>query len=155
VTNLLCSLSLLFLFACTSNPARKALNIQPGMTKEEVLGIAGQPSDRTFVGNSERWTFDSEEGPKKVVLFRSGKVVTLESAAAATATPEKPTAELPQTSLPCAEKNTFGSFAEGGGCNMYGCYPPGGYCNSFGCSTQGNCTNKKCPKRIDSYVCVE
>ncbi len=150
---LFCALSLLFVFACSSNPARKALQIQPGMTKDEVLGIAGQPSDRSFVGNSERWTFDNAEGPKKVVLFRSGKVVTLESTTETVV--EKPAAELTITALPCAEKNTFGAYAEGGGCNMYGCYPPGGYCNSFGCSAQGNCTNKKCPKKIDSYVCVE
>ncbi len=54
---------------------------------------------------------------------------------------------------PCVDSNQFGAHAKGGGCNMYGCWPAGGYCNGFGCSLQGTCTNKGCPRPIDSYRC--
>jgi hypothetical protein len=152
-------LALLVLVHCASNPARKALQIQPGMTKQEVAEIAGEPTDRTFVGTGERWVFQGEGTERKVVLFRGGKVVSLESetvgAANSPETGKTSATEHGKVGLPCVDKNQFGSFAEGGGCNMYGCYPPGGYCNSFGCSAQGNCTNKKCPKPIESYHCID
>lgn len=152
----------LLLVACASAPHREAMKIQPGMTKEEVIKVAGQPLDRNFVGAQEKWVFGSDEAgaPRKVVLFRSGKVVSLEnetpatagqSAAGGTVIP----ANGPIPDLPCADRNQFGSYAQGGGCNMYGCFPPGGYCNGFGCSAQGTCTNKGCPRKIDTYRCVE
>jgi hypothetical protein len=152
----------LLLVGCASAPTKQAIKINPGMTKDEVTAIAGQPLDRSFVGAQERWVYGSDEpgSPRKVVTFRSGKVVGLDTEI----TPEKgatpPSAPVipangPIPDLPCADHNQFGAFAEGGGCNMYGCFPPGGYCNNWGCSAQGVCTAKKCPRRIDTYRCVE
>ncbi len=153
---------LLLLSACATNPYRAAMSIQPGMSKEQVTALAGEPLDRAFVGTQERWVYGAatEGTPRKIVVFRSGKVVSLESEVSiAGASAPGTTNATPTTSesanLPCADKNGFGSFAEGGGCNMYGCFPPGGYCNSFGCSAQGVCTVKRCPKPIDTYRCIE
>lgn len=153
-----------WLVSCASAPHRKAMKIQAGMSRDEVTDIAGEPLDRSFVGAQERWVFGSEkpDAPRKVVTFRNGKVVSLEDekvTAGSGTTGGNPTTVIPATGpipdLPCADRNTYGSFAEGGGCNMYGCWPPGGYCNGFGCSAHGTCTNKKCPRPIETYRCVE
>lgn len=162
---LLTSLFVLLLGACASNPYRDAMKIQPGMSKDEVTALAGPPLDRAFVGSQERWVYGKEEGDtaRKVIVFRNGKVVSLESeveagtGAGASANANKGVipATGPIPDLPCSDRNNFGSFAEGGGCNMYGCFPPGGYCNSFGCSAHGVCTVKKCPRAIETYRCVE
>lgn len=150
-----------FLGACASAPHR-ALKIQPGMSRTEVTEVAGEPMDRSFIGNQERWVYESNEpGMRKIVTFRGGKVVGFDNDALPQpgATTSAPVPVIPATGpipdLPCADRNQFGSFAEGGGCNMYGCFPPGGYCNNWGCSAQGTCTSKKCPRPIDTYRCVE
>ncbi len=150
------------LAACASAPHREAMKIEPGMTKEQVISVAGQPLDRNFLGAQERWVFGSEKegSPRKVVLFRSGKVVSLENESPTVLGQPAPTAAVipangPIPDLPCVDRNQFGSYAEAGGCNMYGCFPPGGYCNGFGCSAQGTCTNKGCPRKIETYRCVE
>jgi hypothetical protein len=135
------------------------------MSKDDVLRIAGAPLDRSFVGSQERWIYgrEGEDGLRKVIVFRNGKVVSLDSelvGASPSAGASQPNrVGIPEAGpipdLPCVDKNTFGSFAEGGGCNMYGCFPPGGYCNSFGCSAHGVCAVKKCPRPIETYRCVE
>lgn len=151
----------LFVGACATAPHRKAMQVEAGMSKQAVLEAAGKPLDRSFKGAQERWVYGAEEegAPRKIVVFRAGKVVSLENEAPSPAGGSAPVAVIPAdgaiADLPCADKNQFGSFAEGGGCNMYGCYPPGGYCNNWGCSAQGNCTAKHCPKKIESYRCVE
>jgi len=155
-------LAILFTVACASSPIRQAMQIQPGMSQQDVLGVAGEPLDRVFFGAQERWVYGADQpgAPRKVVVFRGGKVVSLENEAPAAAgnplslAPVIP-ADGPIPDLPCRDRNTFGSFTDGGGCNMYGCWPPGGYCNAFGCSAQGTCTNKRCPRKIETYRCVE
>ncbi|MBY0371521.1 outer membrane protein assembly factor BamE [bacterium] len=147
---------------CASAPHRQAMQVEQGMNQEQVKAVAGEPLDRVFFGAQERWVYGSDkpDAPRKVVVFRGGKVVSLENEAPAEAGKPlniapviPPTGPIPD--LPCVDRNTFGSFAQGGGCNMYGCWPPGGYCNAFGCSAQGTCTNKKCPRKIETYRCVE
>lgn len=163
VRPILSALVLFFAVGCASTPSKQTMKIEPGMSKDEVIAIAGQPFDRSFVGKQERWIYGTDESgtSRKVVTFRAGKVVGLDNetvpASGATSTPSAPVipANGPIPDLPCADKNQFGSFAEGGGCNMYGCYPPGGYCNTWGCSAQGVCTVKKCPRPIETYRCVE
>ncbi len=58
----------------------------------------------------------------------------------------------------CAHVNTYGKYAEGGGCNVYGCYYPGGGCNVYGCYDSGGaCNVYGCYERNGScnvYGCI-
>ena len=53
----------------------------------------------------------------------------------------------------CVEKNAYGAYVDGGGCNRFGCWPAGGSCNQYGCSMSGACTSDGCTAKIDSFKC--
>jgi len=148
LTYLLLALSLTH---CASQQVKMS-HVQKGMTQDQVLEIMGTPEDRTFRGGQETWLYKSH-GQNKVIAFEGGKVTELVNTDDAKSSLHGATTGKKEGL--CAGSNSYGKFAEGGGCNMYGCWPKGGYCNGFGCSASGFCTNAGCPKKIDSYSCLD
>ncbi len=129
------------------------------MARAAVVDVMGTPKDKTFRGKQEVWTYEASDKTQKVFVFEEGKLTEILNADAA----EKATHSLASSDLNtskdrsyhCADTNQFGKFASGGGCNLYGCWPPGGYCNGFGCSSEGTCSVRGCPTKINSFRCED
>ena len=63
----------------TSDLRKKAVMIQSGMNKEEVVNILGNPGNRQFSGKKEAWQYKSYgmlEDDLHIVWFDNGKVVS-------------------------------------------------------------------------------
>ncbi len=156
------SLVLFCLIGCASAPPTpevapaKLVALERGMSKKQVEGALGFPDDRTFRGNQEHWFYRrGPDGKGKLIILENDKVVDMlnadeKSNALHEAKPDE--VDLNRDGR-CRGNNTWGKFAEGGGCNLYGCWPAGGYCNQWGCSSTGRCTVTGCPNKIDSYRC--
>lgn len=152
-------LASLLLGACASTRDR-VVQLDRGMTSQQVLDVMGTPRDRTFRGKQEHWVYPGTDGNHaKLVVFEGGKVVELLNADdQAKVMHEASTADINTQGnkvLHCTGQNDFGRFPEGGGCNLYGCWPPGGYCNQWGCSSQGSCSNRGCPSKVPSHTCQD
>jgi hypothetical protein len=77
------SLTSLLLISCASTKfARKAMLIENGMPKKEVLSILGTPDDRQFRMDEEIWTYrftDLDKIKYYFVWFRNDRVTSLTS----------------------------------------------------------------------------
>lgn len=73
-------LTTLFLAACVSSPARDLASVQPGMDKDEVLELAGNPT-RTFRANKQdHWVYVFYRGEQEVqqqIDFADGRVLKI------------------------------------------------------------------------------
>jgi len=77
-------LSLLLLTSCGSSKLNdKAVQVEPGMSKEQVLNLMGSPGDRQFQNASEAWQYCSTgvTGNDKhyIIWFEDGYVSGLTS----------------------------------------------------------------------------
>ena len=147
---------LAFAFVGCASMEKRLVDVSRGMSPKEVQSVLGTPQDKTFRGTQEIWTYGGGDGKTKVIVFQGGKVIDLLNAdpskpGHAVATEDVNTAE--NRTDACTGNNTYGKYAEGGGCNLYGCWPSGGYCNAFGCSSSGVCTVSGCPNKIPSFRC--
>lgn len=70
--NLALVVLVLSLTACASIP-KKLLRVSPGMSKQEVGAIMGEPDDFRVDGSREVYAFDSRS-ERYVVVFEEGKV---------------------------------------------------------------------------------
>ena len=83
-TLLILTLVLFALTGCQSAKLANAALIEPGMTKQQVREIMGEPGDRQFNGNREVWQYGQTGAgfgyhDYRVVWFRDGIVVGLTS----------------------------------------------------------------------------
>lgn len=165
-------LNLLALTACATlrDPF---LEIHPKMNQDEVRERLGDPTDRRFKEGHEEWIYIKEDynsrtSRHKVVIFEDRKVVGLDDDQIANQrNHEIEVAKAGATQIQvgigksgyrpsyfCSQKNIFGEYAEGGGCNPFGCWPPGGVCTPLGCSELEKCTTPNCPGKIESFKCL-
>jgi len=149
----------LLLSACATTASR-VIQVDRGMTNEQVLDVMGTPKDRTFRGKQEHWVYPGTDGNRaKLIVFENGKVVEMLNADDQAKVMHEVASNDINTQgakvYHCTGQNDFGRFPEGGGCNLYGCWTPGGYCNQWGCSAQGSCTNKGCPSKTASHQCQD
>lgn len=151
--------ALVWLSGCATTRDR-VVQVDRGMTNQQVLDIMGTPRDRTFRGKQEHWVYPGTDGDRaKLIVFENGKVVELLNSD----NQQKVMHEVASNDINtqgakvyhCTGQNDFGRFPEGGGCNLYGCWTPGGYCNQWGCSAQGSCNNKGCPSKVASHQCQD
>ena len=142
---------ILILSACATSP--RVLSVQSGMSRQEVIDLLGDPKDRSFQGNQERWVYDGPENSQKQIYFEDDRVVELRDLRKGQTADTSLDGDDSRVEGYCTHTNDFGRYATGGGCNLYGCWPAGGYCNGFGCTASGVCTVNGCPKPIKSFVC--
>lgn len=73
---------LLFITACATQFKQSSVKkLNPGMTKEEVIKIMGEPGDRQFSGNKEvlQWCNTGMSGDAYIMAhFRDGKLGTVQ-----------------------------------------------------------------------------
>lgn len=153
-------LFLLFLISACASTRDRVVQVDRGMTSQQVLDTMGTPRDRTFRGKQEHWVYPGTDGQRaKLIVFENGKVVEMLNAEDQAKVMHEATTtdinDLKNKIYHCTGQNDFGRFPEGGGCNLYGCWTPGGYCNQWGCSAQGSCNNKGCPNKVVSHQCQD
>jgi len=70
--------TVLFLSSCASSISNKSIDLEPGMSKQELTALMGRPGDRQFSGNVEAWQY-CETGMSTddflIVWLANGKVV--------------------------------------------------------------------------------
>lgn len=54
-------LLVVFLLGCAST-GEKTMDLQPGMTRDQVLAVLGDPNDRSFRGTDEAWQYQEIAG---------------------------------------------------------------------------------------------
>ena len=68
----------LFSLGCAST-GKAVANLEPGMTKQQVLNILGSPADRSFRGSDEAWQYQEIAGfgqcKYTTVWISNGKLV--------------------------------------------------------------------------------
>jgi len=69
----------LFLTACSTSP-KGFSGIKTGMTKSEVLSLAGEPTEKNHTGIAELWVYPDSD---RTVIFRKDTVYSIMTSAEA------------------------------------------------------------------------
>ena len=74
---------LVFILVGCATTTKKSLNLEPDMTKQEVVQILGEPDARTFKGDKEAWQYQEIVGfgqcSYMTVWIDRGKVIGVTS----------------------------------------------------------------------------
>ena len=72
-------LLLAVIYASCASTSKAVAKLEPGMTKQQVLGLLGPPADRSFRGTDEAWQYQEIAGfgqcKYTTVWIANGKVV--------------------------------------------------------------------------------
>jgi outer membrane protein assembly factor BamE (lipoprotein component of BamABCDE complex) len=78
--NLLVLVSVFLISACATPRDKAVKQIKPGMTKEQVLELAGNPSRSSRISGADRWSYDLWHGEIRQtynVHFVNGQVTNV------------------------------------------------------------------------------
>lgn len=77
------TLAMAFLLTSCASSGKKSIELEPGMSKEQVLSTMGAPNDRSFRGLDEAWQYQEIAGfgqcKYTTLWIRDGKLVGVTS----------------------------------------------------------------------------